>query len=133
MIKLKLRIKDLREDHDLTQKKISEIKGKLKELEENNVYLEWFDIEEEIYKTIIQCNQQLSEINNTKNTTNGLFTKLDYEKALDDNTINLTLPQDMKTVLHIPTGATVNINSQAYYQNGEYVNGEIGNVEIVEK
>ena len=58
---------------------------------------------------------------------------LDYEKALDDNTINLTLPQDMKTVLHIPTGATVNINSQAYYQNGEYVNGEIGNVEIVEK
>lgn len=39
----------------------------------------------------------------------------------------------MNTVLYVPTGATVNINSQPYYQNGEYINTEIGNVEIVEK
>lgn len=57
------------------QKKISEIKGKLKELEKTTISsdLIWFNFEEEIYKIIIQCNQRLSEINNTKNTTNGLF------------------------------------------------------------
>ncbi len=62
----------------------------------------------------------------------GLIT-LDYQKTDENYTINLTLPQDMKAVLYVPTGATVNINSAPYYQNGEYVNGEIGNTEIVEK
>lgn len=61
----------------------------------------------------------------------GLIT-LDYEKS-DNYTINLTLPQDMNAVLYVPKGAVVNINSQIYYQNGEYVNNQIGNVEIVEK
>lgn len=62
----------------------------------------------------------------------GLIT-LDYKKSSNDYIINLTLPQDMNAVLYVPTGAIVNINSEAYYQNGEYVNGKIGDVEIVEK
>ena len=65
--------KELNEDTRLDlQKKISEIKGNLKELEKTTISsgLIWFNFEEEIYKIIVQCNQQLSEINNTKNTTN---------------------------------------------------------------
>ncbi len=62
----------------------------------------------------------------------GLIT-LDYEENSDDYIINLTLPQDMNAILHVPTGAVVSINSEPYYQNGEYINNEIGNVEIVEK
>ena len=62
----------------------------------------------------------------------GLIT-LDYKKIDTGYTINLTIPQEAKAVLYVPAGAAVSINSQAYYQNGEYVNGEIGNVEIVEK
>ncbi len=61
----------------------------------------------------------------------GLIT-LDYEKLDGKYTINLTLPQDVKADLYVLAGAEVNINSQAYYKNGEYVNGEIGNVEIHE-
>ncbi|MBE6803403.1 MAG: hypothetical protein E7528_00705 [Ruminococcaceae bacterium] len=61
----------------------------------------------------------------------GLIT-LNYEKT-DNYTVNLTLPQDMNAVLYVPTGAVVNINSSPYYQNGEYTNNEVGNVEVVEK
>ena len=39
----------------------------------------------------------------------------------------------MDVVLYVPTEAAVNINSEPYYQNNEYVNGKIGNVEIVKK
>ena len=62
----------------------------------------------------------------------GLIT-MEYEKIDNKFIIELTLPQDIKTVLYVPTGATVNINSEVYYKNGDYVNGEISNVEIVEK
>ena len=62
----------------------------------------------------------------------GLIT-LNYEKAAENYVINLTLPQDMNAVLYVPNGAVVNINSQLYYQNGEYLNNEISYVEIVEK
>ena len=71
-------------------------------------------------------------MNCTVPSVKGLIT-LDYEKTSDNYVINLTLPQDMKAVFNVPTGAIVNINSQPYYQNGEYTNTEIGNVEIVEK
>ena len=57
---------------------------------------------------------------------------LDYKNTDGDYIINLTLPQDMNAVLYVPTDATVNINSKAYYQNGKYVNGGIGNIEIME-
>ena len=71
-------------------------------------------------------------INCTVPSVKGLIT-LNYEKVDGDYVINLTIPKDMKAVLYVPTGAVVNINSQVYYQNGEYVNGEIGEIEIVEK
>jgi hypothetical protein len=61
----------------------------------------------------------------------GLIT-LDYKNTDGDYIINLTLPQDMNAVLYVPTGVTVNINSKAYYQNGKYVNGGNGNIEIME-
>ena len=48
----------------------------------------------------------------------GLIT-LSYEKNADGYVINLTLPEDMKAELYVPSGATVNINSQLYYPNGE--------------
>ncbi len=62
----------------------------------------------------------------------GLIT-MEYEKIDNKFIIELTLPQEIKTVLYVPTGATVKINSEVHYKNGEYVNGEISNVEIVEK
>ncbi len=58
---------------------------------------------------------------------------LDYENTDGDYIINLTLPQDMNAVLYVPDSATVNINSEVYYQNGEYVNGGIGNIEIIKR
>ncbi len=73
-----------------------------------------------------------NSMNCTVPSVKGLFT-LDYEKVSDNYTINLTLPQDANAVLYVPTDATVNINSETYYQNGNYINTEIGNVEIVEK
>ena len=72
-------------------------------------------------------------MNCTVPSVKGLIT-LDYEKTSGDYIINLTLPEGVNAVLYVPKGAEVNLNSQAYYQKGEYVNGENqGNVEIVEK
>ncbi len=63
----------------------------------------------------------------------GLIT-LEYENSSDNYIINLTIPQSMKAVLYVPDGASVNINSELFYQNGEYVNGDKAlDVEIVEK
>ena len=63
----------------------------------------------------------------------GLIT-LDYKNISDGCIVNLNLPQGMKAVLYVPIDAVVNINSELYYQNGEYANGEItGDVEIIEK
>ena len=62
----------------------------------------------------------------------GLIT-LNYEKTNKNYVVNLTLPQNMTAILCVPTGAVVNINSQAYYQNGEYVNNLTDTVKIVEK
>lgn len=59
---------------------------------------------------------------------------LSYEKTDGDYVINLTLPQGMKAILYVPDNAVVKINSEIYYQNGEYVSSEKnGDVEIVEK
>ena len=71
-------------------------------------------------------------LNCTVPSVKGLIT-LDYEKVNEEYNINLTLPQDMNAVLYVPADAVININSEVYYQNGEYVNSEIGGVEIVEK
>ena len=60
----------------------------------------------------------------------GLIT-IDYKKVGGNYVINLTLPQDMKAVLYAPDNAAISINSEIYHQNGGYVNGGIGNVDIV--
>ncbi len=85
-------------------------------------------------KVKIDPQYTLSEnINCVVPSVKGLIT-LNYEKADGDYVIDLTLPQGMKAVLYVPAGAAVNINSEAFYQNGEYVNGDkIRDVEIVEK
>lgn len=63
----------------------------------------------------------------------GLIT-LNYEKASDKYIIDLAVPQNTEAVLYVPDNAVVSINSEAYYQNGEYVNGsKAGNVTISEK
>lgn len=84
-------------------------------------------------KVKIEPQYTLSDsMNCTVPSVKGLIT-LDYKKTDGDYTINLTLPQNTKAVLYVPTDAVVNINSEVYYQSGEYVKGEVGNVEIVEK
>ena len=57
--------------------------------------------------------------------------ELSYEKTSDNYTVNLTLPEDVKAVLYVPSGADVTVNSKAYYSGGEYI--EHGAVDIVEK
>ncbi|MBR4051132.1 MAG: alpha-L-rhamnosidase N-terminal domain-containing protein [Clostridia bacterium] len=85
-------------------------------------------------KVKIEPQYALSDhLNCTVPSVKGLIT-LDYEKPNEDYIINLTLPQDMKAVLYVPAGAEVNINSEPFYQNGEYINADkTGDVEIVEK
>ena len=61
----------------------------------------------------------------------GIIT-LDYEKT-DSYIIDLTLPQRVKAVLYVPDGASVNINSELYYKNGEYTGEKTADVEIIEK
>ncbi len=68
-------------------------------------------------------------LNCTVPSIKGLVT-LDYEKNSDNYIINLTVPNGLKTVLHVPSNAVVNINSEVYYQNDNYLNGD---VEVVEK
>ena len=69
-------------------------------------------------------------MNCTVPSVKGLIT-VNYKMVGGDYVINLTLPQDMKAVLYAPDNAAISINSEIYYQNGGYVNGGIGNVEIV--
>ena len=71
-------------------------------------------------------------MNCTVPSVKGLIT-LKYEKTAEMYIVNVTVPQNMKTVLYVPTNAVVYINSAVYYQNGEYVNGGNTDVEITEK
>ena len=84
-------------------------------------------------KVKIEPQYSLSDsVNCTVPSVKGLIT-LDYKKISEDYIIDLTLPQSMKAVLYVPADAVVNINSEVYYQNGEYVNSDkIGDVEIIE-
>ncbi len=85
-------------------------------------------------KVKIEPQYALSDsLNCTVPSVKGLIT-LNYEKSSDDYIIDLTLPQGMKAVLYVPAGAAVNINSEPFYQNAEYVNADkTSDVEIVEK
>lgn len=55
---------------------------------------------------------------------------LSYEEISGEYVIDVTVPQGVNTVLYVPENANVNVNSDVYYQNGEYVSGE-GDVEII--
>lgn len=84
-------------------------------------------------KVKIDPQYELSDIMScTVPSVKGLIT-LSYEKADGEYTVNLTIPQDMTAVLTIPSDAVVTVNSELYYQNGEYVNADNdGTVEIIE-
>ncbi len=60
----------------------------------------------------------------------GLIT-LKYDKADGIYAVDLTVPEGMKAVLHVPEGAAVRVNSELYYENGEYVSNQ-GDVKIIE-
>lgn len=85
-------------------------------------------------KVKIEPQYALSDnISCTVPSVKGLIT-LSYEKADGNYIIELNIPQGLDTVLYVPTGATVNINSELFYQNGEYVaDKENSCVEILEK
>lgn len=70
-------------------------------------------------------------MNCTVPSVKGLIT-LNTEKEAENYSVDLTVPKGMKAVLYVPEGADVTVNSETYYQNGEYVN-RTGNVEIIEK
>ena len=58
---------------------------------------------------------------------------LNYEKTDGEYAVSLNIPQDMKAVLYVPANAGVSINSEVYYQNGKYADGNtICSVEIIE-
>ena len=72
-------------------------------------------------------------INCTVPSIKGLIT-LDYKNTDGNYVINLTLPLNMNAILYVPVGATVNINSEVYYLNGEYTdNNVLAQIKIIEK
>ncbi len=82
----------------------------------------------------IEVNPQYAlsdSMNCTVPSVKGLIT-LDYEKTEECYIISLSVPKGINTVLYVPTNAVVNINSEEYYRNGEYINIETANVEIRE-
>lgn len=85
-------------------------------------------------KVKIEPQYALSDnISCTVPSVKGLIT-LNYEKADGSYVVELNIPQDLDTVLYVPTGATVKINSELFYKNGEYVAEKANsNVEIIEK
>lgn len=87
------------------------------------------------YKTVkIDPQYNLSDkMSCTVPSVKGLIS-LNFEKNSDTCNISITLPNDMKAVLYVPTNATVKINSELYYQNGEYINSDSSDsVEVIEK
>lgn len=83
----------------------------------------------------VEINPQYSlsdSMNCTVPSVKGLIT-LDYKKTAAKYIINVSLPQDINAVLYIPDEAEVIVNSEAYFINGEYVNGVAGNIEILKK
>ena len=85
-------------------------------------------------KVKIEPQYALSDnISCTVPSVKGLIT-LSYEKADGACVIELNIPQGLDTVLYVPTDATVKINSELFYKNGEYVvDKEKSCVEILEK
>ena len=83
----------------------------------------------------VEINPQYSLSDTMKCTVpsvKGLIT-LEYKNTNEGYTISLALPEGMNADLYIPAGANVIINSEPYYQNGEYTKGSAGSVQITEK
>ncbi len=81
-------------------------------------------LEEGYEKVRIEPQYTLSDsMSCTVPSVKGLIT-LNYEKNADNYAIDLVLPQGMKAVLYVPADAVVSINSELYYQDGAYVNGD---------
>ena len=85
-------------------------------------------------KVKIEPQYALSDnISCTVPSVKGLIT-LNYKKTDGAYVVELNIPQGLDTVLYVPTGATVKINSELFYKNGEYVaEKDNSNVEIIEK
>ena len=85
-------------------------------------------------KVKIEPQYALSDnISCTVPSVKGLIT-LNYEKVNGSYVVELNIPQGLDTVLYVPTGATVKINSELFYKNGEYVaDKDNSNVEVIEK
>ena len=85
-------------------------------------------------KVKIEPQYALSDnISCTVPSVKGLIT-LNYKKTDGAYVVELNIPQGLDTVLYVPTGATVKINSEPFYQNGEYVaDKDNSNVEVIEK
>ena len=85
-------------------------------------------------KVKIDPQYTLSEsLNCTVPSVKGLIT-LEYRTVSGNYVIDLTIPQGVKADLSVPANAVVNINSELYYQNGDYENGaDSFDVDIIEK
>ena len=86
------------------------------------------------YETV-EINPQYNLSDNMSCTVPGVkgLITLNYEKTDGRYSVNLTISEDTTAVLYVPTDAVVKINSQVYYKNGEYVNGDAGFVTVKEK
>ena len=81
----------------------------------------------------VEIKPQYSLFNNmscTVPSVKGIIT-FEYEKVGEAYTVRVTLPEDMSAIVHVPSGANVNVNGVVYYQDGGYATAK-GNVEIVE-
>lgn len=85
-------------------------------------------------KVNIEPQYTLSEsMSCTVPSVKGLIT-LEYKIVSGKYVIDLTIPQGVKADLSVPDNAVVKINSELYYQNGEYENDANSfGVEIIEK
>ena len=73
------------------------------------------------------------KLNCTVPSVKGLIT-LSYEKVGNDYIIDLSVPQDMNTVLYVPENSIVTINSAQLFRNGKYISeNSQTNIKIVEK
>ncbi len=81
-------------------------------------------------KVKIDPQYSLSEsMNCTVPSVKGLIV-MNYKRSDQGYIIDLTAPEGIKVDLYVPHNAAVNVNSEVYYQNGEYVGGD-KSVEIV--
>ncbi len=83
----------------------------------------------------IEINPQYSLFDNMTcavPTVKGLVT-VDYTRTAEKYIVDITLPTGMIADIYVPFGADVNINSESYFRNSEYVSNINDEVNIVER